>query len=140
MDAMQETQSSLAIVPVGVSKPAVGRMGPAHLREQLLPGGSHLQRQHSGTSYSAAHFKSVTQTYIARLDWFFLPFSLLCFSGGEKKIIKPQLTRSGRARRVAQNAVKSHKRFDRSQYQLLSYNSFCDSANRILILCLLFGD
>lgn len=89
---MQERQSSLAIVLAGVSKPAVGRMGPAQPREQLLLGGPRLQRQHSGTSYSAAHLKSVTQTYIARLDWFFLPCSLLCFSGGEKKIIKPQLT------------------------------------------------
>lgn len=51
----------------------------------LVPGRLSLKMAYSSNSYPASHFKSVTQTYITRLDFFFLPFFLLCFSGGEEK-------------------------------------------------------
>lgn len=142
---IQEIRSSLVFVPMWVSQASssCSVQDEASILSAgvgLVPGRLSLKMAYSSNSYPASHFKSVTQTYITRLDFFSCHSSCFVSVGERKKKIKPQITWSGCAWWVAQNAVKSHERFDQSQYQLLSYNSFCGSPNRILILCLLFGD
>lgn len=88
---MQEIRSSLASVPMWVfqASSSCSVQDEASILSTgvgLVPGRLPLKMAYSSNSYPASHFKSVTQTYITRLDWsFFLPFFLLCFSGGEEK-------------------------------------------------------
>ena len=85
MDMMQETKSSLASVPMGASQ-ASSSCGVQDGDSTFKAGVSICSQQDPVCKgYSAAHFKSVIQTYIARLDLFFLPHFFLCFNGGEKK-------------------------------------------------------
>lgn len=144
MGTMQEIKSSLASVPTGASQPAahVGcRMSPTfsagvsiHPKRTLS---AEVTQQHQLLCCS---FDKCDTNLDLKIRLFFLAVLVASFQWGRDK--KSQSTANLiRACMVSpQSAVKSHHRSERSQYQLLSCNSSCDAPNKILILCLLFGD